>query len=49
MDKGAWQATIHGVAKELDMAEQLSTHRTLGAEAALPTPRQKRSNVHYEK
>ena len=26
MDRGAWQATIHGVTKELDMTEQLNTH-----------------------
>ena len=25
MDRGAWRATVHGVAKELDMTEQLST------------------------
>ena len=24
MDRGAWQATVHGVEKELDMAEQLT-------------------------
>ena len=26
MDRGAWQATVHGVTKESDMTEQLSTH-----------------------
>ena len=26
MDRGAWQATVHGVAKESDMTEQLSPH-----------------------
>ena len=26
MDKGVWQATVHGVAKESDTSEQLSTH-----------------------
>ena len=26
MDKGAWQATVHGVAKELDGTEQLKQH-----------------------
>ena len=26
MDRGAWWAIVHGVAKELDMTEQLSTH-----------------------
>ena len=26
MDKGAWQATIHGVAKESDMTEQLNSN-----------------------
>ena len=25
MDRGAWWATVHGVAKELDMPERLST------------------------
>ena len=25
-DKGAWPATVHGVAKELDMTEQLHFH-----------------------
>ena len=25
-DKGAWPATVHGVAKELDMTEQTHTH-----------------------
>ena len=24
MDRGAWQATVHGVAKELDMSQQLN-------------------------
>ena len=27
MDRGAWQATVHGVSKELDITEQLSTIR----------------------
>ena len=26
MDRGAWQATIHGVTKEPDMTERLSMH-----------------------
>ena len=26
MDRGAWQATVHGVAKELDTSEQLTKH-----------------------
>ena len=26
MDRGAWRATVHGVAKESDTAEQLSVH-----------------------
>ena len=26
MDRGAWQATVHGVAKELDMTEQLNNN-----------------------
>ena len=24
MDRGAWQATVHGITKELDMTEQLN-------------------------
>ena len=27
MDGGAWRATVHRVAKELDMTDQLSTFR----------------------
>ena len=26
MDRAAWQAIVHGVTKELDMTEQLSTN-----------------------
>ena len=26
MDRGAWRAAVHGVAKEWDMTERLSTH-----------------------
>ena len=26
MDKGAWQTTVHGVTKELDMTEHTHTH-----------------------
>ena len=26
MDRGAWQATVHGACKELDTTEQLSKH-----------------------
>ena len=26
MDRGAWWATVHGVAKELDMTEQLNNN-----------------------
>ena len=29
MDRGAWRATVHGVAKDLDMTERLThTHKT---------------------
>ena len=28
MDRGAWQATIHGVAKEMDMTERLNNSNT---------------------
>ena len=27
MDRGAWQATVHGVAKELDTTEQLNNKK----------------------
>ena len=26
MDRGAWQATVHGIKEELDMTEQTHTH-----------------------
>ena len=26
MDSGAWEATVHGVAKELDMTEQVNNN-----------------------
>ena len=26
MDRGAWQATVHGITKELDMTEQLNNN-----------------------
>ena len=29
MDRGAWQATVHGVTKELDMTKQLNTQSTI--------------------
>ena len=29
MDRGAWWATVQGVAKELDMTEQLNNNRML--------------------
>ena len=29
MDRGAWQATVHGVLKELEVTEQLSAHTRL--------------------
>ena len=28
MDRGAWQATVHGVAKELDMTLQLNSNNS---------------------
>ena len=28
MDRGTWQATVHGVAKELDTTEQLSNNNS---------------------
>ena len=30
MDRGAWRATVHGVAKELDMTWQLNNNQWLG-------------------
>ena len=30
MDRGAWWATVHGVAKELDMTSQLNNNNNLG-------------------
>ena len=29
MDRGDWQATVHGVAKELDMTKQLNNNKKL--------------------
>ena len=36
VDTGAWQATVHGVTKELDMTERLNNHNKgiLGAQGA---------------
>ena len=31
MDRGAWQAAVYGVSKELDMTEQLSTDTILAS------------------
>ena len=31
MDRGAWRALIHAVAKESDMTEQLNTQDMMGA------------------
>ena len=28
MDRGDWRATVHGIAKELEMTEWLSTHNS---------------------
>ena len=33
MDKGAWQATVHGVRKESDMTERLNNKINSDAEA----------------
>ena len=37
MDKGAWQATIHGVTEESDATERLTTtlHRVDGPQSAV--------------
>ena len=29
MDRGAWWATVHGIAKELDMTEQLNNNNNI--------------------
>ena len=29
MDRGAWRATVHGVAKELDTTEQLNNNNII--------------------
>ena len=29
MDRGAWQATVHGIAKELDTAKRLNNHNII--------------------
>ena len=29
MDRGAWEVIVHGVGKESDITEQLSTHKQL--------------------
>ena len=31
MDRAAWWATVHGGHEELDMTEQLSTHKALNS------------------
>ena len=36
MDRGAWRATVHGVTKESDTTEQLSTHTLTDIYMALP-------------
>ena len=33
MDRGAWWATVHGVAKSWTMTEQLSKHEAKGKES----------------
>ena len=36
MDGGAWQATVHGVAKELDMTQQLNNNSMQLCELGIP-------------
>ena len=36
MDRGAWQATVHGVAKELDTTEQLNNNKITRKEREHP-------------
>ena len=43
MDRGAWLATVHGAAKELDMTEQL-TFKTNDRKQTL-TIRQRKNNT----
>ena len=46
MDRGAWQATVHGVAKEEDMPLQLNSnnHRIIEYEVRLAEEREFREN-----
>ena len=37
MDRGAWRATVHGVAKESDMTEQLTHTQQLQNSLAFPS------------
>ena len=37
MDRGAWWATVHGVAKESNMTERLNTTSSLSAELIMST------------
>ena len=39
MDKGAWWATVHGVAKESNTTEQLSSYRCYTNICAFPVNR----------
>ena len=36
MDRGAWQVTVHGVAKESDMTEELNMHTYRNASKTKP-------------
>ena len=38
MDSGAWQATLHGVAKELDTTERLNNNKNVRHESSYPLP-----------
>ena len=42
MDRGAWRATVHGVAKELDRTQQLNSSK---ARPASPLPQAKLSST----
>ena len=45
MDREAWQATVHGVAKESDMTEQLNNNSKSGNPGLIITPDPLRSNI----
>ena len=45
MGRGAWQAAVHGVAKESDTTEQLNNNSKSGNPGLIITPDPLRSNI----